>query len=323
MIRAMNDRENKIMPDDPAAVNGNATIPVEFGAPLAPALGLSAYYRLKVNACEVPVHEARVSAIPFNCVWPGHQRPVEQTEIAAYATFDADFRQPVTLTLELLPEHPRYKNFAADRIVLRPLEYGLKPQVDREGRAVTLILDRPCQFVLEIGGQHHAMHVFANPGEDYDLPEVDSDALIYFGPGEHQAGLILPRSGQTIYLAEGAVVYGAILVYKAQNVRILGRGVLDGSLFKRGQEAKPDEPGGELFSAGLAAGLPWENISYVGNIAAIESRDLTINGIILRDSPLWSRTSATAASMSPSTTLKLSASGATMPTALIFVHPAT
>jgi len=52
--------------------------------------------------------------------------------------------------------------------------------------------------------------------------------VIYFGPGIHQAGRVNVGDRQTVYLAGGSVVKGAI-VAQGSNIRILGRGILDGS----------------------------------------------------------------------------------------------
>jgi len=45
-------------------------------------------YRVTVNGRAVFVYRARVSAQPINQIWPGYQRPLEQTELAAFATWD-------------------------------------------------------------------------------------------------------------------------------------------------------------------------------------------------------------------------------------------
>ena len=42
-------------------------------------------YTLRVNGVAVPVYSCRVSAVPFNQVWPGYQRPLDQTELAGFA----------------------------------------------------------------------------------------------------------------------------------------------------------------------------------------------------------------------------------------------
>lgn len=296
------------MPKQPATTLADKqhTAPHPFGAPTAPALGVSEHFALSLGTAPITVYEARVSAVPLNRVWPGHQRPVEQTQIASFASVDLPAGATLTLRITVLATHPRFASLATDSIAVRPQEYEILYSVDRSSATITIKLSQLRHFTVEIGGQHHALHIFTNPAETSATPESqqaslprpaqpapnddgnDDAGLIYFGAGYHNAGLILPRSGQTICIDKGAVVYGAILVHRADNVRITGSGILDGSPFMRGQHANAELPGGELFATGLAHGLPWENISYTGNIAAIESSNLTIEGIILRDSPLWS-----------------------------------
>ena len=54
----------------------------------------------------------------------------------------------------------------------------------------------------------------------------------YFGPGLHQAGAIELGDNEALYIAGGAVVKGGVHV-KGRNVKILGRGILDGSDYER------------------------------------------------------------------------------------------
>jgi len=83
-----------------------------------------------------------------------------------------------------------------------------------------------------VNGLHHALHLFANPPEK-EIPAATNPNVRYFGPGVHCPGVIRLESHQTVYLAAGAVVYGAILAEKAEHVAILGRGILDGSKIDR------------------------------------------------------------------------------------------
>jgi polygalacturonase len=59
-------------------------------------------------------------------------------------------------------------------------------------------------------------------------PKQSAPDVIYFGPGVHEAGRIVVTNNQTLYLAGGAVVKGGIDA-QGENIRIQGRGILDGS----------------------------------------------------------------------------------------------
>ena len=83
----------------------------------------------------------------------------------------------------------------------------------------------------------------------------------YFGPGVHRPGKITLESNQTIYLAGGAVVYGAIEAHGASNIRILGRGILDTSGFEKHQAG--------------------------GCIRLAKCQNVVIDGVILRDPNVW------------------------------------
>ncbi|MGA2658782.1 MAG: hypothetical protein ABSH34_14865, partial [Verrucomicrobiota bacterium] len=67
-----------------AATPGHAAAPATIWA-APPGERLCEDYTLRVNGQPVPVYACRVSAVPFNQVWPGYQRPVDQTELAGFA----------------------------------------------------------------------------------------------------------------------------------------------------------------------------------------------------------------------------------------------
>ncbi|MBQ6947068.1 MAG: hypothetical protein IJN42_03385, partial [Clostridia bacterium] len=47
-------------------------------------------YTVRINGQTVPVHTARVSAVPMNRRWPGHQRELEQTELINFLLLESD-----------------------------------------------------------------------------------------------------------------------------------------------------------------------------------------------------------------------------------------
>ena len=89
-----------------------------------------------------------------------------------------------------------------------------------------LEISKPCQAVVEFDGISGALHLFADPDKTYEVPSED---VIYFGCGEHNVGRIELKSGQTVFIDKGAVVYGEIYAIDAENVKIIGKGILDHS----------------------------------------------------------------------------------------------
>lgn len=209
---------------------------------------LSEDYAVTVGGVPVPVYGCRVSAVPLNQVWPGYQRPQDQTELAAFACCDAAGPLSVCVT-------PR-REIAS--VVVRPLSRNVTPVVN--GRHVDFVVSGPGQFTVEVNGWHHALHLFVNPPE-LAAPPAAGPNVRYFGPGVHHPGRIVLESNQTVYVAGGAVVYGSIHARGAANIRILGRGIVDVSEAERGQ-------GG-------------------GAIRLEDCTGITIDGLVLRDPDVW------------------------------------
>lgn len=110
---------------------------------------------------------------------------------------------------------------------VRPLSYGIAPQIS--GNTVTFTLDRPSNLSVEVNGDiFHNLHLFANPVDTF-VPDKKDPNLIYLGPGIHRpdSSRLRVTSGQTVYLSGGAILMGRILVENAENVKVLGRGMVD------------------------------------------------------------------------------------------------
>ena len=174
-------------------------------------------YQVKINGAFVPLETARVSAIPFNRRWPGKQRQIEQSEVIDFLNFSID--EPTEI--EIFPPEP------VDKVEIRPKSLGIKPQITEAG-TITFVLEKPAYFTIEPYGRHNALHLFADPVSNYPVDFQDENVM-YYGPGEHEVGEIRLESNQTLFLDEGAVVYACIKAMDADNIRILGRGILDNS----------------------------------------------------------------------------------------------
>ena len=95
---------------------------------------------------------------------------------------------------------------------------------------------------------------------EIESPDLNDPNVIYFAPGTHRMGRISVTSGQTVYLAGGAVVKGGISAV-GSNIRICGRGILDGSDYA------------------------WQKgpCTTIG----IQGSDVVVEGITIRGSPSW------------------------------------
>jgi hypothetical protein len=227
------------------------TIPAEISMVIHPAPEgerMSEFYTLTANGEPVPVYSCRVSAMPFNQVWPGYQRPLDQTELAAFASIDT--AGPLKISVASFRD--------IQDIVVRPLSKNIIPTT-RDHR-IDFTIQEPGHFTIEINGWHHAFHLFINPLEG-SIPAFDDEDVLYFPPGVHHPGKIQLESHQTVYIAGGAVVYGSFHAHEASDITICGRGIIDVSESERGQ-------GG-------------------GAIRLSDCNAITIDGLILRDPDVW------------------------------------
>ena len=118
------------------------------------------------------------------------------------------------------------------KAVVRPLSRGIEPVAERN--EVRFRIEEPCQLALEVDEDlRRPLFLFANPIER-NPPRSGQRGVKYFEGGRiHEAGRIELRSGETIYLAGGAVVRGVIRAEGAVGARILGPGILDASTVTR------------------------------------------------------------------------------------------
>lgn len=116
-------------------------------------------------------------------------------------------------------------------------EIDIRPRVhqisyEKRWDAIFFTLEKPKYLSIEFNGDRlHNLHLFANPLETETYSE-DGKGIMYFGPGVHRPkdlpnNQIRIPSNTTVYLAPGAVLKAKLLVDKAENVRIVGRGILD------------------------------------------------------------------------------------------------
>lgn len=160
---------------------------------------------------------------------------------------------------------------------VRPLSYGIKPQVD--GRTITFTLTEPRNISIEVNDDIFGnLHLFPGPIET-NRPDPNDPNVIYFGPGVHSPGRTLRiASGRTVYLAGGAVVKSKLLCNRVENVRIIGRGMLYQA--ERGVEITFSK---NIEIDGITVINPTHYTVYGG-----QSQDITIRNLKAFSSRGWS-----------------------------------
>jgi len=133
----------------------------------------------------------------------------------AFSYFDCSGEAEVMVT---------YNKGPVKEVKIRPLSYGIKGRV--AGNKITFLLKSTQNISVEVNGEiYHNLQLFSNALETYQPVPADTN-VIYYGPGIHRVGKVKLAAHQTVYIAGGAVVNGSFLISHAENVRILGHGIL-------------------------------------------------------------------------------------------------
>jgi Glycosyl hydrolases family 28 len=137
-------------------------------------------------------------------------------------------------SLAIFPVHDTVKvhirtDFEAFHTDVRPASAGATPIADLDKHGVTFTLTTTTPITVEFNKYtDHVLHLFPEVKSEHPI-SGPAPGVIYFGPGEHQAGVIEVHTGESVYLAEGAWVHGRIRSRNTHGISIAGPGVLDGT----------------------------------------------------------------------------------------------
>lgn len=221
-------------------------------------------YRVFINGKEYPADCARVSAVPFNRRWPGHQRGTDQTEIICFLSLETDGK----LDIEIISKG----RFDPGKLKIRPL--GSVENTIADGKTIRFSLPGAGYYSVEPFGRNRAFLILADKPSSLTLKDCPGE-VIYFAPGVHHPGLIEMKSDQTLFIDKGALVYATVYAVDAENISIVGRGILD-----NGENREKI-----LFEANQT-----EEMADVGNALRANAiqldfcRNVRIEGITMRDS---------------------------------------
>jgi hypothetical protein len=231
-----------------------------FACVLLAVAASAADYVVEVGGRPVEVVKCLQSGMPFNRVWPGYQRSVDQAERAAYVSFEAE--GPVDVLVGL-PD-----GVGGARPTVRPLSRGVKAV--KSDRRVSFRLPGPGQYVFEPEGtRHHALQLFVNTPER----KPDWKWTREFGPGEHFPGLISLRSGDRIYIHPDAIVHGGFGAEGVRDIKIFGTGRVVSDVFERHIVTNT----WKAMAASIGS----------CNFAALNSSDIEVCGTVFENAAMW------------------------------------
>ena len=174
--------------------------------------------------------------MPYQVFVNGRETPVFQRPCRAYDIKDgegkiykhiADSPSFVILTGRGETAFSVVPKKAFQTVKIRPLSAHVPYQI-KDG-AVHFTLREARNVSVEFDGDVlEPLFIFYS-----EKTQVPANCAHYFGPGEHEAGRIELKSGESVYLDAGAVVYGFIHAENAENFQILGEGVLSGERVHR------------------------------------------------------------------------------------------
>jgi hypothetical protein len=165
-------------------------------------------------------------------------------------------------------------------VEVQPWRWGIRPTI--KGRTITFTLNEPGKFSISRPGDHGStaemLFLFANLPE-MDAPQPDAPGIRNLGPGVHR-GSIEAHTGDRIYIAPGAVVFGSINIWGVNDVRMWGRGtvVYDGPQNPNADEGWMHKPNWHAIVMDHA-----RNVHITGITLVVRSRTWMIQLLSSRD----------------------------------------
>ncbi|MGQ9504959.1 MAG: hypothetical protein ACUVQG_09680 [Thermogutta sp.] len=182
-----------------------------------------------------------------------------------FCQFDVSGAVEIRITTSIPISNPR----------LLPNRLGIAPPVQGQTVSFTVVSPGQITFLPDGSRFENALHIFVNPIEK-NPPQKGEKGVLFYGPGIHTADVVV-RDNETLYLAGGAILKGAVTV-TGLNSKVLGRGIIDGSDW--GHFARNDVPlriiGSNVEVEGIIVRLSWRAGVSVRNTGGVRILNLKV-----------------------------------------------
>lgn len=182
--------------------------------------------QVSVNGYDCYVYDTNVN---HSRTWSSDYLPPQSRTPVTY--FDFEGRADIVVTVP---------NMDIESVQVSPLDSKLALELDAAAKQVSFTITEPGAYTVTFNDSPlRAVHIFANALEE-NVPDFDDENVLYVGPGEWEIGTIALDNGQTLYVSGGAVVHGTVNASFVDDIKIMGRGIIDGSEYTgwKGQAAK-------------------------------------------------------------------------------------
>ncbi len=174
----------------------------------------------QVAAFKIDPVPAEVSSNHFRVTVNGRSSNVLHAA-TGYYLLNFSTSGPVTVTVTA--HDPHYWDAGVE---VQPMRLGIRPV--RHGATITFRLNGPEKLTISRPGDHFAkaeiLFLFANRPETKQITAA-TPGIRYYGPGAHHEN-IDAHTGDTIYLAPGAVIFGSLNIWQVQHVHVFGTGTI-------------------------------------------------------------------------------------------------
>ncbi len=167
-----------------------------------------------------------------------------------------------------------------EKFEIRPFSKKISGVI--KGNQLIFKVNKPEMLIIKINNLK-PLCLFQTPPEK-EVPDPKDPNVIFFGKGIHEPGLLSIKSGQTIYLEQGAIVKGRFFAEGVHNVTIKGRGIIDA----RGFTNKSKKICGLEFKSsshikvegiGLRTGEWWQSLYILCNDVDVRYMNLMSFGV--------------------------------------------